>query len=136
LRYTTYIDDYIPLAIHLTVGTIVLLLALILSSYGMKIVFGEVQEKPGVIRKGVYGRFRHPIYLGEMLLYLSLIIFKTSLAALSIWIIAVLFLHYLSRFEERLLLERFGDDYRQYMKDVPMYFPRIIKSGEKRKIID
>jgi hypothetical protein len=65
LRYTTYIDDYIPLAIHLTVGTIVLLLALILSSYGMKIVFGEVQEKPGVIRKGVYGRFRHPYILAK-----------------------------------------------------------------------
>jgi protein-S-isoprenylcysteine O-methyltransferase Ste14 len=56
-----------------------------------------------------------------------LLFFRTSLAAALVWIIAIVFLHYISRYEEKLLLARFGDDYKQYMKDVPMYFPRLWK---------
>ncbi len=125
LKYTTFLNDYIPLAVQITVGTILLLIAFVMARSGMKIVFGKVREKPGVIRKRIMGVVRHPIYLSEMLFYLSLLFFRTSLAALAIWIIAVWFLYYISRFEEKLLLERFGDDYRRYMKEVPMYFPRL-----------
>lgn len=131
LHYTTILDKYIPLAAHIAAGTILLLVALVLARYGLNMVFGQVREKSGVIRQGVFGIVRHPIYLSEMLLYLSLLVFRTSLAALMIWIIAVWFLHYLSRFEEKLLLERFGDEYRQYLKEVPMYFPKIMRRKEK-----
>jgi len=130
LHYTTVLDKYIPLAAQISVATILMLVAVLMARSGMKIVFGKTREKPGVIREGIFGIVRHPIYLSEILFYLSLIIFKISLAALGIWIIAVLFLHYLSRFEEKLLLDRFDDDYRRYMKDVPMYFPRLIKKKE------
>lgn len=131
LKYTTFLNKHIPLVLQITMGAIILIIALILARYGMKIVFNKVREKPGVIRDGVFRVVRHPIYLSEMLFYLSLLVFRTSLAAVAIWIVAILFLHYLSQYEEKLLIERFGDDYRQYMKDVPMYFPRIM--GRKRK---
>jgi protein-S-isoprenylcysteine O-methyltransferase Ste14 len=48
-----------------------------------------------------------------------------------IWIIAIVFLHYISKYEEKLLVARFGDDYRQYMRDVPMYFPRLWRRRAK-----
>jgi len=102
---------------------------LIISGYlaktGLTMVFGEVREKPGIIRKGVFGIIRHPIYMSEILLYLGLLFFSTSLAAVGVWIIGIAFLHYISRYEEKLLLAQFGDEYRQYMKDVPMYIPRL-----------
>ena len=82
---------------------------------------------PAVIRHGVFGVVRHPIYLSEVLLYLGLLLLRTSLAAVAVWLVAIAFLHYLSRHEEKLLLERFGDDYARYMEDVPMYFPRIFR---------
>jgi protein-S-isoprenylcysteine O-methyltransferase Ste14 len=97
----------------------------------MTIVFNEVRETPGVMRKGVFGVVRHPIYYSEILLYLGLLLLRTSLAAAVIWIIAIGFLHFISRYEEKLLVERFGDDYRQYMKDVPMYFPRLRRRRDK-----
>lgn len=50
-----------------------------------------------------------------------------SLAAAVVWVIAILFLHYISRHEERLLLARFGEDYEQYMREVPMWVPRLRK---------
>jgi protein-S-isoprenylcysteine O-methyltransferase Ste14 len=101
---------------------------------GMKIVFGEFREKPEVIRKGIFGIVRHPVYLSEILFYLSLLIFRTSLAALAIWIIGIGFFHYISRYEEKLLLQRFGDEYRKYMEDVPMFLPKIkIKRNNEKK---
>jgi protein-S-isoprenylcysteine O-methyltransferase Ste14 len=68
---------------------------------------------------------RHPVYLAEILLYLGLLVGNMSLAALGVWIGAVIFLHRISRYEENLLLARFGEEYRQYMTRVPMWLPRI-----------
>lgn len=131
LKYTTFLNDYIPLAVQITLGVIFLALALYMARSGMTIVFSEVRDTPGVIRKGVFGLVRHPIYYSEILLYLGLLLLRTSLAALVIWIIAIGFLHFISKYEEKLLLARFGDDYKQYMKDVPMYFPRFWRRGVK-----
>src|SRR4030042_2656409 len=113
LKYTTYLNNYIPLAFQITLGVIILLVAVYMARTGMNIVFNEVRETPGVIRKGLFGVVRHPIYISEMLLYLGFLFIRTSLATAAIWIIAIGFLHYLSRYEEKLLLARFGDDYRQ-----------------------
>lgn len=49
------------------------------------------------------------------------------LAAAVVWVIAIGFLHYISRYEERLFLSRFGEDYEKYMREVPMWFPRLRK---------
>jgi len=130
-NYSTLLNDHIPLAVQIALGVIVLLISGYLAFTGLYIVFGQVREKPEVIRKGVFGVVRHPIYLGEILLYLGLLFFSTSLAAVAVWVIAIVFLHYLSWHEERLLLARFGDEYRRYMQEVPMYFPRLFKRSSK-----
>jgi protein-S-isoprenylcysteine O-methyltransferase Ste14 len=98
-----------------------------LAKTGLSIVFGEKREKPIVIRKSVFNVVRHPIYLSEILLYLGLLMLSISLAALVVLLIAIIFLHYISRYEERLLLARFGEEYREYMQEVPMWTPRLQK---------
>jgi protein-S-isoprenylcysteine O-methyltransferase Ste14 len=102
---------------------------LCLSAYcpgsGLRIVFAEVRESPSVICKGVFGIVRHPIYLSEVVLYLGLLMLNMSLAAGVVWLGAAVFLYYLSRYEEKLLLKRFGDDYRSYIREVGMWAPRL-----------
>jgi len=132
LKYSTLLNKYIPLAVQITLGAIVLIVALIAARYGMNTIFNEVREKHVVVRKGVFGIVRHPIYLSEILFYLALIIFRTSLVATAIWVIAIIFLYYLSKYEEKLLTERFGEEYRQYMKDVGMFFPKLTRRKEKK----
>jgi protein-S-isoprenylcysteine O-methyltransferase Ste14 len=124
LNYTTFINQYVSIFIRLPVGIIILCISCYLAKAGLSIVFGEVREKSSVIRRGVFNIVRHPIYLGEILLYLGMFLLSISLASLIVCIIAIIFLHYISRHEERLLLERFGDDYRHYMAEVPMWIPR------------
>jgi len=125
LRYTTFLNGSVPVAVRIPLAVIFFVLAGTLSRRGLSIVFGEVRETPGVIRKGIFGRVRHPVYLGEILLYLGFLSLNISLAAAAIWLLAIGFLHYLSRYEERLLIDRFGDDYRRYMREVPMWIPGI-----------
>jgi protein-S-isoprenylcysteine O-methyltransferase Ste14 len=128
LKYTTDLNGYVPLGIRVPFGVILLVLSGYLARMGLSIVFGEKREKPGVIRKSVFNVVRHPIYLSEILLYLGFLMLSISLAAAFVLLIAILFLHYISRYEERLLLARFGEEYREYMKEVPMWVPRLRRS--------
>jgi len=127
LKYTTFLNHYVPLGLRIPLGVILLVLSGYLARTGLSIVFGEKREKPGVIRKSVFNVVRHPIYLSEILLYLGFLMLSISLAAVFVWIVAILFLHYISRHEERLLLARFGEEYEQYMRKVPMWIPRLRK---------
>jgi protein-S-isoprenylcysteine O-methyltransferase Ste14 len=124
LELTTFLNEIVPGTIRLIAGIIVMIAAAYLSMTGMRKVFGEVRDKPEVIRKGVFGIIRHPVYFGEILIYLGLLLFSISLAAAFIWIIVIVFLYYISRYEEKILLEFFGDEYRNYMKEVPMWIPK------------
>ena len=126
-QYSTFLNQYVPLGVRIPFGVVLLVLSGYLARTGLSIVFGENKEKPGVINKGVFSVVRHPVYLSEILLYLGLLMLSISLAAAVVLVIAIVFLHYISRYEERLLLARFGKEYEQYMREVPMWIPRLRK---------
>jgi protein-S-isoprenylcysteine O-methyltransferase Ste14 len=125
MKYTTQLNDIVPALVRKPLGIVLLCLSAFCAWAGLRIVFGEMRETASVIQKGVFGVVRHPIYLGEVLLYLGLFMLNMSLAAGVVWLGATAFLHYLSRYEERLLLRRFGDEYRLYMRNVGMWVPRL-----------
>ena len=125
LRSTTVLNEYVPLALRIPVSVCVLVLSGCLARKGLDTVFREPREPPQVIRTGVFGWVRHPIYLSEILLYFGLLLLSLSLATAAVWLVAIGFLHYVSRYEERLLLARFGQAYQEYMREVPMWIPRL-----------
>ncbi|HEY71115.1 MAG TPA: isoprenylcysteine carboxylmethyltransferase family protein [Anaerolineae bacterium] len=131
LKVTTFLNAYVPSFIRVPIGIVLLVLAGYLAWKGLAIVFGEQRETPAVIRKNIFGIIRHPIYMSEILLYLGLFMFSLSLAAAGVLLLAMIFFHLISRYEERLLLERFGEEYEQYMQDVPMWIPRLWKKRRK-----
>ena len=92
---------------------------------GLKKVFKEERKELKVIRSGVFGVARHPIYLGSILIFLSFTVLSLSIIALIIWFVIIVFYYYLCRYEEKLLIGKLGKKYRDYMKEVPMLIPRI-----------
>lgn len=80
-----------------------------------------------LIQHGIYGVVRHPIYAADIVLAWGIFLFWPSLGILIsvVWLTLVLF--YWMRFEERVLTEKFGNDYKEYRKRVPMFLPRIFK---------
>ena len=127
LMYSGFLNEYIPEVVRLSIGIILLIVSGYMAGIGLYIVFGKQLQPTGVIRKGVFSLVRHPIYLSEIILYLGLLMINISLASALILFIAIFFLHHISRYEEKLLLERFGDEYEQYMREVPMWFPRFYR---------
>jgi protein-S-isoprenylcysteine O-methyltransferase Ste14 len=90
-----------------------------------KKVFDEKREKLMVIKTDVFARIRHPMYFGSIILYLSFVILIFSLIALFIFILIVIFYYYLCRYEEKILIDKLGDEYKNYKKNVPMLFPKL-----------
>ena len=127
LKYSNFPNEYIPAVVRLPIGIIILAISGYMAGTGLWIIFGKKSQPQGVVRSSVFRFVRHPIYLSEILLYLGLLFLNISLAAALVWIAAIIFLHYISRYEERLLLARFGKEYEQYMRDVPMWFPRLYR---------
>ena len=125
LKYSTFLAVYIPLYVRIPLGVIVLGIALYFAKEGHDVVFGEVREQPEIIRKGVFGRVRHPLYFAAILLYMGLILFTCSILSFMIWVVIILFYNFIAKHEEGLLLDKFGTDYQDYMKQVPRWIPKI-----------
>ena len=125
LRWTTFFNAHVPLAIRIPVGAVLLVVATFLAQASHRAIFGKACKQPHVVRTGVFAFVRHPMYLSEILLYLGLLVMGISLIAGGVWLATIGFLHYISRTEERLLVARFGDEYAAYMRNVPMWIPRL-----------
>ena len=127
VKYSTQFSEYAPLYIRIPMAILILIIAGYLAKKGLTAVFAEVREKPIVIRNGVFSFVRHPIYLGAILFYLSLLAVFFSTVALFVWVVIILFYIYLCKHEEKLLIEKFGSDYEQYKLETPMLLPRLIR---------
>ena len=78
-----------------------------------------------MVVEGVYSQMRHPQYTGLFLIVFGEgVVHWPTIVSLIAFPVIVLSYSYLARKEERQVLERFGDEYRDYMRRVPMFIPR------------
>lgn len=124
LKTSAILSPYFPIWVRIPFGILILWPAWYLAMGGLRIVFGEIREKPVVVHHGVFSQTRHPIYLGGILMYLAALVLTLSMTAAIIWVFIILYYRFLARFEEKLLIDKFGDEYRLYMQQVPMWIPR------------
>lgn len=81
-------------------------------------------EDHRIITGPPYNLVRHPSYLGYMLMIVGMTISWGNVVTLVPWI-AIPGYYFVSLYEESLLVERFGEEYREYMKRVNGFIPRI-----------
>lgn len=72
-----------------------------------------------IVATGIFAISRNPMYVGMALILLGL---AMGLGSLLVWLMIIGFVLYMTYFqikpEERILAEKFGDDYRQYCAQV------------------
>ena len=130
LHFSVFFTPTVSIYLRVLLSLPVFLLALFFARSGLKTVFGEEREELAVIKTGVFSIVRHPIYLGAMLLYLGFIIISLSIISFCIWIIIILFYYFISRYEEKILIDKLGTQYEVYMNEVPMFIPRPFKKKQ------
>lgn len=131
LQKTTFLNDLVPNIVRVPLGIIALLTSWLLAVKSHRAIFHQRRESHAIVQNGVYSQLRHPMYLSELLAYLALILFSLSLASVAVFLVLVVFFHWMCRYEEKLLLEHFGEAYREYCRQVPMWLPGL-KNKAKR----
>jgi len=118
----------------LVIGFIVALAGELIRFWGVSWAGSETRATGGVggtflIISGPFAYVRNPLYVGNIMLYLGLGIMSFALfpylqiAAIIFFLIQYFFI---VREEEKYLLEKFKDDYKDYCKNVPAFFPKLL----------
>ncbi len=121
LRRTTFLTPYIPVCVRFPAGIVLLAWWFYLTWVGLKIIFGEERANPRVVREGPFAYMRHPIYLASILFFFGLAVITFSLISLLLCVIITFYYEFAARYEEKLLLAKYGDDYKKYMAEVPRW---------------
>jgi protein-S-isoprenylcysteine O-methyltransferase Ste14 len=114
------------------VGVVLIVLALIVfwrSHADLKTNWSpslEIREKHELITHGIYGYIRHPMYASQWLWVIAQpLLLQNWLAG---WLNLLIFIFFYSlrvRAEEKMMIDTFGEQYREYMKKVGAVFPKF-----------
>ncbi len=121
--YILSVQSIVGLAL-VVIGFTILLVAQIAlrRSYSSTLV---IREDHQLITHGVYQFTRHPIYLGNIMVFIGLSVYASSLyGLLTMSALIPVFLNRI-RMEERMLTDEFGDAYRTYKGATSKLIPFI-----------
>jgi protein-S-isoprenylcysteine O-methyltransferase Ste14 len=92
-----------------------------------------VKKDTVLVTTCLYGFVRHPIYLGALIFLAALGLVTANLVIL-LTTLALLTLLYTSIDEEEaMLIDRFGEEYREYMQRTPRFIPKLGHEQPKRQ---
>lgn len=106
----------------LPISNMIILMGILLIIFGWRKIF---RSKGQLVTTGIYGHVRHPQYLGFLLLTLGMNVLWIAISTLLLWPILAILYYRLAKEEDKELEERFGEEYLNYKRVVPMLIPRI-----------
>ena len=121
LHYVTSLIGLISLLVSVPVGVISFIIGVYFVRKSEAVVFSNSEGK--IIESGVYGRVRHPMYLGTLLILLGFTIATLSILSLIVWVIFFVFMDRMATYEEKDLTRRLGQQYTDYQRRVPKWIP-------------
>jgi protein-S-isoprenylcysteine O-methyltransferase Ste14 len=124
------VPTVIDLAIRVTLSAIFVILGLLIVksaflTFGidyMTVVYLYYPEESEIQNHEIYSVIRHPTYLGGVLLGLAAFFFRLTVYSFILFVIVYLVFILQVRREDMELVERFGEGYREYMRNTPALF--------------
>ncbi|MFH0817384.1 MAG: isoprenylcysteine carboxylmethyltransferase family protein [Candidatus Micrarchaeota archaeon] len=86
---------------------------------------GSVAGVRELTKTGVYSKVRHPIYFADIALAWGIFLFLPMAKVLLAVVWLTLVLVFWAKLEEKALLEKFGKEYEEYKRAVPMLVPKL-----------
>ncbi len=93
----------------------------------------EIQDRHLLITTGPYARIRHPMYSAFIIFTLGTVFLASNLFVTLFGLLVCIMLYPISKQEDQMLLNEFGDQYHDYMKSTGRFFPRIRKGKQREK---
>ena len=128
-------NEFISAPLDLILGTVILIPGFFLTGTCIFYFFKTkgtpvpLNPPPKLICDGPYAYTRNPMITGLFLLFVGFGIFYNSISLTFIIAPVYLLLNYLEikKIEEPELEKRFGKEYIEYKKNIPMFIPRFLK---------
>ena len=125
--------------LSLIIGFVIALIGELIRFWGVSWTGSETRTTGGVggtflIISGPFAYVRNPLYVGNILMYLGLGIMSFALfpylqiGAISFFLVQY---YYIVGEEEKFLREKFKEQYNDYCKHVPAFFPRLLPYKNK-----
>lgn len=89
--------------------------------YAASVVSYARPKTSGINTAGLYGVSRNPMYVAYFIYFLGCTLMAKSLILLAILVVFQISTHAIIRSEERWCMEKFGGEYREYMRRVRRY---------------
>ena len=128
---------------HVLLGALFLFIGELTRMWSVSYAGGETRTTkvgaPSLCTAGPYGYVRNPIYVGNMLMYIGIVLLAGSpnplLMALTTLAFFVIQYSLIVSLEEEKLSDLFGDEYSEYKKNVRAILPRLTrwKTNDNRK---
>ena len=115
--------------VEMFVGYAFVFLGIFLIVRGWKQIY-KARKKDELVTDGIYRHMRHPQYTGIYLAIFGQLIHWPTIPTLVLFPVIVVAYYTLALKEEKVMIKRFGDEYRAYIKKVPMVFPKWDKTRE------
>lgn len=79
-----------------------------------------------LVKSGIYGYIRHPLYFSVFLLGTGIMLKDPGKVQIILGIVNLIAVYFTALIEEGEMIEKFGDEYRSYMKETKMFIPYIL----------
>tara|TARA_S200000501_G_C20646484_1_gene665477 strand:- start:69 stop:656 length:588 start_codon:yes stop_codon:yes gene_type:complete len=122
-----------PIILYLFYGFFLLIVGESIRMYSVRYAGGITRTinvgAPELCTSGPYSRTRNPLYIGNMLIYLGVVLIAGGKYLLILFLIVIIYfiIQYsmIISLEEEKLNELFGKKYEEFCNNVPRIFPRL-----------
>lgn len=125
LRAELSVWDYISIAVG-GILTLIFVVSLV-STHKFEQSHMKPDDVDKLVTDGPYSIVRHPNFAGIIYMNIACIFFFRTLWLIPPICVFFVFWYLEARSEERVLIEKFGESYRNYMKNTGMFFPKLFK---------
>lgn len=87
---------------------------------------GDFENTTVLVRSGVYGLIRHPLYFSLLLLGTGIMMKNLTLPSLTAGVVNLIALGFTAATEEKEMIAKFGEQYLGYMKETKMFIPFVL----------
>ena len=89
--------------------------------------WAHLKQGHAIVKTGTYRYLRHPQYASKMLAYLGLFLFFKDFLFLLVFFCSVLLFYFQAKSEEKLLIQVFGEEYKNYQATSGMFLPLVFR---------
>jgi protein-S-isoprenylcysteine O-methyltransferase Ste14 len=79
-----------------------------------------------LVKSGLYGYIRHPLYLSVFLFGIGVMFKDPQHFQLILGGIILIAIYFTAQIEEKEMINKFGDEYRKYIKETKMFIPYVV----------